>query len=444
MPSDVFFSDGKPGDRTDFPSLLTVKPRFKRLFYSVMVPIDRHNLLFLLLWKNDRLFVNDSLPWRRGVVLEVRAKLVFLTVALILVSVFMLRDDAAAESGLSDLPPYIAVNDSGISFADAFPETRDGILFVPVRKMADAMKLSIEVEGEEVRLSGRGKSVSLFVKKNVAVEPDGRETELWLFARDGRLLVPLEFLTAYFEYQMKTYPELPAIRLSDREAALDDDAFLRQAKAETGRGAGENKLPLYLTFDDGPTSHTMELLDVLEAHGAKATFFVLGPAVAKYPEAVERMVEEGHRVGLHGMTHDRKRFYERPQASLDEMNEANERLKKAANVTSSLIRVPYGSKPYFTKDYRDATAAAGYRLWDWNLDTVDWKYKGDTDGLLKKIKEDVRELKRQGTAPVVLLHDRKTTISALPRILEALEAEGYAFLRIEDSMEPLNFWQDHR
>ncbi|REK65707.1 MAG: xylanase deacetylase [Cohnella sp.] len=371
-----------------------------------------------------------------------RTKLVFLSLALILVYLFAGHSSSAfARSGQK---LYIAVNDQRLSFADAQPEKRASTVFVPVRDMAAAMNLKVEAAGPKVRLSGKTKSVTLLVKENKAVKPGGQRIELWLFVQNGRLMVPLSFLAAYFGYELASYPELPMMRMTNGGAKLDGGEFVKREKARIDQEEAARKLPIYLTFDDGPTAHTMELLDILDEHGAKATFFMLGPGISGYPEAVKRMAAEGHRLGLHGMTHDVKKFYKTPQTALNEMNEANSRLKKAANVTATLIRTPYGSKPYFTKEYRDAAAKAGYHLWDWNVDTDDWMYKKQPDKLLSKLVQDVRALKKKGTAPVVLLHDRSATIALLPRILDALEDEGYKFVAIDEKMEPLNFWQDRR
>ncbi len=65
---------------------------------------------------------------------------------------------------------------------------------------------------------------------------------------------------------------------------------------------------IFLTFDDGPSATSNQLLDVLKAHQVKATFFMLGPQIKEHPAAVKRLHQEGHQLGLHGITHDVKRF----------------------------------------------------------------------------------------------------------------------------------------
>lgn len=68
---------------------------------------------------------------------------------------------------------------------------------------------------------------------------------------------------------------------------------------------------IFLTFDDGPSATSNQLLDVLKAHQVKATFFMLGPQIKEHPAAVKRLHQEGHQLGLHGITHDVKRFYQK-------------------------------------------------------------------------------------------------------------------------------------
>ncbi|ANS77028.1 hypothetical protein AWM70_01085 [Paenibacillus yonginensis] len=219
----------------------------------------------------------------------------------------------------------------------------------------------------------------------------------------------------------------------------------RQAKPAPPKPAGRpSGKTIYLTFDDGPSAHTGQLLDILDRYEVKATFFMLGNHISSYSDSVKRMVQEGDSVGLHGMTHQKDLFYKTPEAALQEMNDDNERLYKAAGVKSVLIRPPYGSKPYFKEDFRDKVLGAGYHLWDWNVDSQDWKFKADTASTYANVMKQVKAVSARKTAPVVLMHDLPTTIQILPKILAELKKEGYAFAVITPELKPVNFWNDER
>ena len=85
----------------------------------------------------------------------------------------------------------------------------------------------------------------------------------------------------------------------------------------------------FLTFDDGPSSVTPRILDILKQENIKATFFVLGSNVKKNPELVKRMYDEGHFIANHGYSHVYSSIYSSPQAVLDEYNNCNAEVQKA-------------------------------------------------------------------------------------------------------------------
>lgn len=214
--------------------------------------------------------------------------------------------------------------------------------------------------------------------------------------------------------------------------------------ANTTRSEKAEKV-IYLTFDDGPTAHTMQLLDILAKYDAKATFFMLGPHMEQYQTATKRIVKEGNGLGLHGVTHVVKQFYSSPFSAYKEMRDANESLYQVAGVRTSLVRTPYGSKPYMKQGYRDVMLnQGGFHLWDWNVDSLDWKYKKDHQRVYKNIMSQVNSVEKRGTAPVVLMHDQPATLKVLPLVLETLKKDGYTFKVLNKQNHPVNFWNDER
>ena len=194
---------------------------------------------------------------------------------------------------------------------------------------------------------------------------------------------------------------------------------------------------IYLTFDDGPSSVTDDILDVLQKNNATATFFMLSPYMKERPNTVERMIKEGHSVGLHGVTHDVNHFYHSKETVFDEINEAQEVLESITGIHSVLIRTTYVSVTYLNEPFRKALNTEGYRLWDWNVDSRDWEL---ADGkYVKSFIDQIESLEERGVTPVVLLHDQPKTAKYLPQLMTYLANQGYQIKKLDDSVEPVIF-----
>ncbi|MEW9502093.1 polysaccharide deacetylase family protein [Jeotgalibacillus marinus] len=200
------------------------------------------------------------------------------------------------------------------------------------------------------------------------------------------------------------------------------------------------KKVVYLTVDDGPGGISTELmlllLEKFRNHNIKATFFMLDGNMRSYPDLVRRMVAEGHSVGLHGVTHDNEVFYASKESVLGEMDQAQETLREITGVTSYLIRTPYGSSPGMTDEYKQAVAERGYKMWDWNVDTEDWRYQDER--YVNHTIEQLEALDPTSNA-VVLMHDYLYTTQYLPLLLDSLISSGYEFRRLTEDLPPLQF-----
>jgi peptidoglycan/xylan/chitin deacetylase (PgdA/CDA1 family)/uncharacterized protein YraI len=193
----------------------------------------------------------------------------------------------------------------------------------------------------------------------------------------------------------------------------------------------------YLTIDDGPSIYTSKLLDTLDKYNAKATFFMLNGNMNAQPKVVRRMVKEGHAVGSHGVTHDINKFYRSPSNAVSEMVKTRSTILKITGMNSNLIRVPYGSVPYMKQSYRNAVNKQHFIMWDWNVDSLDWKY--NSPKYVSNILSQVKRLEKNGTVPVILIHDHKATVDSLPILLLDLEKQGYTFAPISESIRPYQF-----
>lgn len=325
--------------------------------------------------------------------------------------------------------------------------------YVPLRTLAAELKWTLTGLQDGIAVAAGSHSVRLLNNNGGLKLQNGNSAEIGTFLQDGKLMVPLRIST-YLGYSLTFQADKYLLRVRDASALLSDEAFVNQYKDKLKPQAGSGAAPagtaeskgrtLYLTFDDGPSPTTSELLDILDKYKVKATFFMLGPNMNRYPAQVKRIAQAGNGLGLHGMTHRKEKFYASPAAALAEMAEDNAVLKKISGTGTTLIRPPYGSKPYFTQAYRDKVLTQGYHLWDWNVDSEDWRYKENSDKIYNSVMNQVRKLQKSQTNPVILMHDQKATLHVLPRLLETFKKEGYTLAVITKDIKPLNFWKDER
>lgn len=174
-----------------------------------------------------------------------------------------------------------------------------------------------------------------------------------------------------------------------------------------------------LTFDDGPhPEHTAALLDGLKARGIRATFFLVGSQVELAPELVERMVRDGHQIGLHTLGHVRVDGISK--AEFDRQVEEERRLLfRLVGERQLWLRPPYG----IMDDHTAGWAAGPIILW--SVDPEDWK-----DGNSKRIADHIVEHVRSGD--IVLLHDiYPSSVEAALETVDRLQKEGWQFLTVE-------------
>lgn len=202
---------------------------------------------------------------------------------------------------------------------------------------------------------------------------------------------------------------------------------------------GQVRKVAYLTFDDGPNEYTEEILNILKSNGLQATFFMIGGQIPSYKDSVNRLVKEGHYPALHSMTHSYQKLYNEGQI-VNEMKQTQSILKDVTGVYSVLTRCPYGSMPGLTSALRDQMAAAGLKEWDWTVDSSDWKLAHNPSGIVQTVLEQSSE-----NLEVILLHEKKQTVQALPALIAGLRSEGYEFEIYDPASHfSLNFWHDSR
>jgi peptidoglycan/xylan/chitin deacetylase (PgdA/CDA1 family) len=188
---------------------------------------------------------------------------------------------------------------------------------------------------------------------------------------------------------------------------------------------------LALTFDDGPSEWTPPILDLLQAHAARATFFVLGASADGRGDIVRRAAAEGHELGNHTYSHAD------PEQLPDD--ELRSELERTGSLLESLVgkRPVHFRPPYAATNYRVADVARGAGLERTVLRSIDPADWSETDG--SAIAAHVLERARPGA--IVCLHDgnlpperpsRQPTVDALARIVPELTARGYRLVTVSE------------
>ncbi|QOS98998.1 DUF1343 domain-containing protein [Brevibacterium sp. JNUCC-42] len=204
----------------------------------------------------------------------------------------------------------------------------------------------------------------------------------------------------------------------------------------------------YLTFDDGPSNVTVQILDVLKQHNIKATFFVLGRNVKGNEAILKRMVAEGHAIGNHTFSHDYNKIYKNPQAFFTDLKQAEVEIQKITGQKPSMIRFPGGSNNGVSKKAQDATVYGankwvmndivkevkkqGYSYFDWNVSSGDARSNSYSP---QEVINNVKHGSANKHEVVILMHDTKakeSTLKALPQVIADLQKQGFTF----DALEP--------
>ncbi|MDR1774538.1 MAG: polysaccharide deacetylase [Clostridioides sp.] len=236
------------------------------------------------------------------------------------------------------------------------------------------------------------------------------------------------------------FTKIQISRLEETESLKRDKLFSIVSKISTRKISDPLEVYdkiAYITIDDGPSQYTSQLLDILDKNNVKATFFMIGPNMKTYKDEVKKISDSGNSLGLHSMTHEVKSLYKTEKSTLEEFDTCNDILKEICGYKTRLIRIPYGSKPYMSESIYNSLVQNNYAIWDWNVDTEDWK--SNTTQIVSSVKVAGSDKKKL----IVLIHEKKQSVKALDDIISVLKSNGYKILPIKESYEPQNFWNNN-
>lgn len=194
-----------------------------------------------------------------------------------------------------------------------------------------------------------------------------------------------------------------------------------------------NEKIAFLTFDDGPSSNTKKILDILKQYGIKATFYVNG---TKSTDIYKRIVNEGHVIGNHTYSHDYSKIYQSVDAFFEDFYKLEDIIYETTGIRPKIVRLPGGSNNQVSWKYggkglmseiTKELIARGYSYFDWNVDSADASATVvEKDKIVKNV---INGCKGKNTVNI-LMHNsspKTTTVEALPEIIEELQKMGFRF-----------------
>jgi polysaccharide deacetylase family sporulation protein PdaB len=199
-------------------------------------------------------------------------------------------------------------------------------------------------------------------------------------------------------------------------------------------GLPETEKAVSFSFDAAwGDEQTAAVLDELDAWGIKATFFLCGIWVEKYPERTKEMVDRGHEIGTHSYTHPDMTKIPK-QTIIEELTTSRDLIKKVTGKDVPLFRAPFGAY----NDLLVKTAAEqGFYTIQWDVDSIDWK--GYTAANIAQ-----RVFRKVQTGSIILMHnDAKHVLGAIRLVADKLKQEGYEFRTISNLIFKENYTLDH-
>lgn len=218
----------------------------------------------------------------------------------------------------------------------------------------------------------------------------------------------------------------------------DDDTKL---SISSEKKKWENEKVVYLTFDDGPTTNTLEILKILEKENVKATFFVIGELVEQNPEILQAIHEGGHEICIHTYSHENSIYSSKSKYMNDYEKAFNAVTNAIGHEPSKFMRMPGGSsttkgRKEVLKAIRDELCDEGLYYVDWNISLEDAIYPNiPCEKLLATFRKELKKTYIDPNTAIVLMHDgqsNSTTPKALPTVIKYFKENGYEFKNFGD------------
>ncbi len=194
---------------------------------------------------------------------------------------------------------------------------------------------------------------------------------------------------------------------------------------------------VYLTFDDGPSDYTLDILNILQKYDIKATFFMCGSKTEKDKEIMKKVAEAGHSIGIHSLAHKYDEIYSSPEAFLKDFNATYQNIYEATGIKPNIYRFPGGSINNSNRFiYRQLIAEVtrrGFVYYDWNVSAEDADNAATWTSVYKSVTKGMENKDRA----VILMHDsREVSVLTLEDLIIYLKDKGYSFDKITNETRP--------
>lgn len=230
--------------------------------------------------------------------------------------------------------------------------------------------------------------------------------------------------------------------VSQKDSGAADVVEAKEKPVSEGAVREGTGKKVYLTFDDGPSKETEKILDILKKRQVKATFFSIGRDDAFSKKMYQRIVNEGHTLGMHSYSHQYKEIYQSMETFQADYEKISNCLTAATGIKPLYYRFPGGSTEVDGKlamtDLDNYFNAQGASYFDWNVIAAN----STTDDVsVNKMVESVMKGVALYDTSIVLLYDsadRTMTAKSLDKILERLINDGYEILPIDENTIPIH------
>lgn len=348
------------------------------------------------------------------------------------------------DAAVNEPTHYIGLHDRLLDVEDV--RVIDNDMKIPLSEITKELYIPVGKEGGVTYLRKRGIVIS-YDESTKLTSKDGVELN-WspIVDVNGTLYVSVKYIAREIGFKVEYIQKLHTLRIYrddfEHMSHADYEKHVKQlldkkqpAKppVKPEKPGAKSATTIYLTFDDGPNKFTTINNATLKKYNVQGTFFFLGKHMKNNKKIVKAVAGDGHYIGTHSMTHDKDKVYKSTKSFIDEMNEGTELINKMTGNDAKLLRVPYGSKPHVTPAMKKLLNQNGYKMWDWDVDSNDWKYSDkQADQIIKNVRAGVDRANKSGDHNIiVLLHDRSQTSKALPEIIEWLQKEGYTIKTYE-------------
>lgn len=216
------------------------------------------------------------------------------------------------------------------------------------------------------------------------------------------------------------------------ESSAESPSDSSSEEPAEGSLPAEGQKTVYLTYDDGPSAMTAEILDVLKEKEVPATFFVIGATTDRGKALYQRILDEGHAIGLHTYSHRYQQIYESADAFLEDYQKLSDHLAEVAGVEPDICRFPGGSvnniaDPAILKEIKAELSDEGIVWFDWNALAKD---DGASATPAEEMFENILESAGDSEELVILMHDdalRSTAAECTAMLIDHYRELGYAF-----------------